>query len=123
VGRDSLVWKRREVRLRVRTMSKWLTREQLQRIADEAANEEPLPISACKPKSLGAIMKRLIGLANHVLVQWFCCRVYWAEEANGDVFEAGIMFPIIPMTGWGYSICPNYKWLGKHRTVALWRNQ
>ncbi len=50
----------------------------------------------------------LLGLINIILIQWLFFRIAkeWDTD-NGKTLSYGILFPVIPLTGWKSKYIPN----------------
>ena len=62
-------------------------------------------------------MKKWLETLNYYFLQWFFIRLYY-EHYDDDITETpvawGILFPIVPMTGWNSEFAP-----GKYRKFQL----
>lgn len=55
-----------------------------------------------------------IGWLNIIVLQWLFVRFYYAENEQGRIEGWGLLFPIVPLTGWWNDYVPQ-----KHWTVKL----
>jgi hypothetical protein len=55
-----------------------------------------------------------IGWLNTFILQWFFVRLYYVENEQNVVQSYGLIFPIVPLTGWWSDYIPR-----KYRNVKL----
>ena len=52
----------------------------------------------------------MLGVINKFIVQWFFIRICKFLDDSDKITHYGIIFPIVPLTGWGKPYKPtNYK--------------
>jgi len=56
-----------------------------------------------------------VGWLNIIVLQWLFVRLYYAESDSGSVENYGIIFPIVPLTGWWSDYLP----LSKYWNIKL----
>jgi hypothetical protein len=56
----------------------------------------------------------LIGWLNIIILQWFFVRLYYVENDQNVIERCGLIYPIVPLTGWWGNYVPR-----KYRSVKL----
>ena len=51
-----------------------------------------------------------VGWLNIIILQWFFIRLYYIENDQNIIENYGIMFPIVPLTGWWNNYFPTKYW-------------
>lgn len=51
-----------------------------------------------------------IGWLNITILQWFFVRLYYVENDQNNIENYGLMFPIVPLTGWWSNYFPHKYW-------------
>jgi hypothetical protein len=59
-----------------------------------------------------------VGAFNFFIGQWF-----WARLARANNKTWGIVYPVVPLTGWQLPILPKIRFVPRrYKYVALWKN-
>jgi hypothetical protein len=63
----------------------------------------------------------VLGWLNMLLFQWFCVRLWYSyntADNSKTLDQLGVLFPILPLTGWSSAFKPNW-----YRTISVWKNK
>lgn len=63
---------------------------------------------------MNEFLKRCVGPVNFFLVQWLFCRICYHYDPNDPAETAikwGILYPVIPMTGWWSEYRPRKRYM------------